>query len=352
MSNNIKVLVCYNEPVRAYENYIGKKCNSSEEDIDLSESEVSDHINDIVSHLRLYYKNVESCVFNSDIEETITRITSFSPDAIFNFVESVDGKANFEAYAAGLYELMGYHYTGNSPLALATCLDKSRTKQILNSFGIKSPNFMIARYKEKIKPDQFSLKFPVILKLLNEDASIGISELSVVNSFEEVNQRLSFLFRVYRQNVLIEEYINGRELNVSVLGGKVLPISEISFDGLPKGLPKIVTYEGKWSPESVYYKYTNPVCPAELDDELRQKVEETAKKAFEIMNCRDYARIDIRLSRNNVPYVIEVNPNPDLSTDAGFARASAAAGMTYAELLYTISNFALERKDHDKKVKA
>lgn len=345
MSNNTRVLVCYNEPVKAYNNYIGKKCTDPGENVDLSESDMCGHINDIVSSLQLYYGNVESMVFNADIEETIKGINSFAPDVIFNFVECIDGKANYEAYAAGLYEILGFSYTGNTPLALSTCLDKSRTKRILNSFGINTPAFMIAKFKEYVDPDSFNLKFPVILKLLNEDASIGISENSVVNSVEEVNLRLQFLFRTYRQSILIEEFINGRELNVSVLGGKVLPVSEISFEGLPQELPKIVTYEGKWSPESIYFKHTNPVCPADLDENIRRHVEEIALKCFDLLYCRDYARIDMRLSRNNVPYVIEVNPNPDLSQDAGFARASAAAGLDYARLLYTISEFALDRKE-------
>jgi D-alanine-D-alanine ligase len=353
MSNDLKVLICYNEPVKAYQNYIGKKCSSLGENIDLSETEIADHINDLVSSLQIYFKNVDTCVFRADVEDTISRITSFSPDVIFNFVESIEGNANFEAYAAGLYELMGYSYTGNTPLCLATCLDKSRTKRILHSFGIKTPGFMIAKYKEKIKAETFNLKFPVILKLLNEDASIGISEFSVVNDIDEINRRLVFLFRTYKQDVLVEEYIDGRELNVAVLGGKALPISEISFNGLPEGLPKIVTYEGKWSPESVYFKNTNPICPAkDLDVETKDKVAKIAERCFEIMNCRDYARIDIRLSKENIPYVIEVNPNPDLSTDAGFARAAAASEIFYAELLFRILNFALERRENDKKVKA
>ncbi|MEI7812240.1 MAG: ATP-grasp domain-containing protein [Ignavibacteria bacterium] len=347
MSNKTKILVCYNEPVKAYANYTGKKLNSVEENIDLSESEISDSISDIISHLRLYYENIESIVFSSDVENTIAEIAKCSPDAILNFVESVNGKAHYEAYAAGIYELMGINYTGSTPVSLTICLDKSKTKQILSTFGIKTPGFHIARYCEKLKEEDFILKSPVILKLLNEDASIGISEFSVADSFSEVTERLTFLFKTYKQDVLIEEYISGRELNVSVLGGRILPVSEISFAGLPKGLPKIVTYEGKWSPESTYFKYTNPVCPADIDEDTKEKVEAIALKCFDLLCCRDYARIDMRLSKSGVPYVIEVNPNPDLSADAGFARAAAAAGMSYAGLLHTITGFALERRDND-----
>ncbi|MCU7493940.1 MAG: ATP-grasp domain-containing protein [Ignavibacteria bacterium] len=349
MSSDTKILVCYNEPAKVYKNYLGKNVASDEENVDLSETEVMNHINDIVSGLQLYFKDIETYAFSSDIEAAISWITSYSPDLIFNFVESVEGKANYEAYTAGLYELLGFNYTGNIPLCLGLCLNKARTKQLLQSGNIKTPGFHIAKLNTVIDPECFTLKFPVILKLLNEDASIGISEFSVVNSVEEANRRLGFLFKTYRQDVIIEEFINGREFNVSILGGDVLPISEIIFSGLPKGLPKIVTYEGKWSPNSTYYKYTNPNCPAEIEQELRVKIETVAKEAYELMNCRDYARVDIRLSKSGIPYVIEVNPNPDLSQDAGFARAARAKGLSYPELLYSIVNLAMDRKEYDPK---
>ena len=144
----------------------------------------------------------------------------------------------------------------------------------------------------------------------------------------------------------------GRELNCAVLGGKPLPISEIDFTGLPEGLPKIVTYDGKWMEDSVYYENTKPVCPAELNEDLKKNIEEIALQAFEAMNCRDYARVDIRLDKNNNPFVIEVNPNPDISTDSGFVRAAAAAGISYSGLLSTIAEFALNRKKNDSQIKA
>lgn len=352
MKSAKKILVCYNEPTRLYKNYIGKEICSDEENVDLSETEISLHINEITSGLSNYYDKVEALPFRADVEDTIQAIDKISPDIIFNLVESVDGISNYEAFAAGVYELMGIYYTGNTPLTLSTCLDKARTKQILKAYGIRTPQFFIARHKENFSEESFQLKFPVILKLLKEDASIGISEFSVADDLKQLNERLDFLYETYRQEVIVEEYISGRELNVAVLGDKVLPVSEIDFSGLPKGLPKIVTYEGKWSEGSTYYKYTKPCCPALLDEETRKKVEHTALSSFKVLNCRDYARVDIRLSKNAVPYVIEVNPNPDISLDSGFVRAASAEGMTYPELLFTISNFAQIRKDNDKKAEA
>lgn len=344
MNSIKKILICYNEPVKAYKNYIGKSFSHSSENIAHSETELATQINEIIKALSVYFSNIETLVFNSDIKNITRAIENFAPDVIFNFVESVGGISNYEAYAAGLFEITGFDYTGNTPLCLSTCLNKSRTKQILKSFGINTPDFRIAYLNEGIDQSGFDLKFPVILKLTNEDASIGISEYSVVSSFDEMHSQLEFLFKTYKQDIIIEEFINGRELNVAVLGKKVLPISEIIFSGLPKGLPRIVTYEGKWSPESIYYKFTKPQCPAELDEVLTKKIESIAMTTFSILNCRDYARIDFRLSRNGTPYVIEVNPNPDLAQDAGFARAAAVAGISYPELLYTIAGFIRQRK--------
>jgi D-alanine-D-alanine ligase len=165
-----------------------------------------------------------------------------------------------------------------------------------------------------------------------------------------MNDRLEYLFSNFNQEVIIEEYIDGRELNVAILDGDILPISEITFDTLPDGLPKIVTYEAKWSEDSVYYKSTIPKCPTELDHSLERKVKELARTAYEAMECRDYARVDIRLNKKNVPYVIEVNPNPDISPDTGFVRSASAAGISYEELLYRISSLALKRKFYDSQI--
>ncbi|KUG26319.1 hypothetical protein ASZ90_003839 [hydrocarbon metagenome] len=185
----------------------------------------------------------------------------------------------------------------------------------------------------------------MIVKLLSEDASIGISENSVVYNDNELNKRMEYLFKNFKQDVIVEEFINGRELNVSILGKDVLPISEISFKGLSKKLPKIITYEAKWSPDSEYYKHTVPICPAKLSKEVEKKVSEIALESFNAMGCRDYARVDIRLAKNNHPYVIEVNPNPDISPDSGFARSAAAAGIDYFELIKKLIHFALSRSN-------
>jgi D-alanine-D-alanine ligase len=352
MKRHEKILICYNSPVSLFPVYNGKPSNKSLPQNDLSESGFTREIQKIKSALSEKFSRVETLAVDRDLNRTINGIISSSPDLIFNFVESVEGIASYEYCNAGIYELLQVPYTGNYPSALGNCLNKERAKSILRSYDIPTPESFIIKAGDRFNKGAFNLKYPVILKLLNEDASIGISELSVVDNLEKVTKQLNFLRKTYKQDVIIEEYIDGRELNVAILGERVLPVSEIRFNGLPEGLPKIVTYDGKWMENSIYYNNTIPQCPAKLEKKILKRIETIALDAFNAMSCRDYARVDIRLNEQNEPFVIEVNPNPDISTDSGFVRAASAAGINYSALLHTIAGFALSRRQHDKKIKA
>lgn len=347
MNLDKKILICFNEPTRLYANYLGKEITNESENIDLSERDFLNQIENIKTILSKKFLSVDTLPVNSDIKSLIKKINSFSPDVILNFVESVEGVSNLESYVAGIFDLLGIPYTGNNPICLGNCLIKSRTKQILNSHGIKTPRHFITTLNRVPTPRELLMRYPMILKLAREDASIGISEFSVVNDYDSLKQRLQYLYKTYNQEVLIEEYIEGRELNVAILDDQILPISEIRFDGLPENLPKIITYEAKWSSDSIYYRHTTPRCPAPLEKKLKQKIEQLALEAYKALECRDYARVDIRLNNKNVPYVIEVNPNPDISPDSGFVRSAAAAGISYEDLLFRLTQMALNRIQYD-----
>lgn len=348
MNKDIKVLVCYNSPASVYKIYSGKpKEADALPQEDLSESSLFRELELIRTSLKRYYKQIDFLAITPDIRETIRSIKKLAPDVILNFVESVEGVASFEAFHAGLYPLMGVAYTGNSPQTLGNCLDKSFTKKILAAHGIPTPQYMVLMPGKRISQKSFPLSFPVITKLLKEDASIGISENSVVDSFEALSKQVAFLRKNYKQSIIIEEYIEGRELNVAILGDKILPISEISFKKLPSGLPKIVTYEGKWMAESIYYKGTNGICPAKLSARVQKKAGEVALQSYKALDCRDYARVDIRLAKDGTPYVIEVNPNPDISSDSGFFRAAKVSGLDYPKMLHAIISLALKRRKVD-----
>lgn len=352
MKQNKKILITYNAPVSIYSIYTGKPGTIDTNKKDLSEKGFAAEIKYIKSSLSNYYDVVETLAVTKNIESTIYKIDEFEPDVIYNFVESIEGIASYEYCIAGIYELLGYEYTGNTPQTLGNCLNKSITKNILRAFNINTPKSIIISNTNDLKDGEFPIEFPVIIKLLKEDASIGISEFSVVNNFKMLNKQIEFLFNTYKSEIIIEEYIEGRELNVAVLGNTLLPISEISFKGLPKDLPKIVTYESKWIDDSVYYNNTKSICPAKLNGQLMKLVEDVAIKAINALNCRDYARVDIRLSNDNILYVIEINPNPDISVDSGFSRAAKYHGLTHEQLLYKISEFALNRSINDTQDKA
>ncbi|MBN1300945.1 MAG: ATP-grasp domain-containing protein [Melioribacteraceae bacterium] len=343
-----KVLICYNEPVSFYTNYIGKDSSSNEERVDLSETDFKKNLHFIQDSLQKSFSSVQSLGFTRDIKKVISLFQSSKPDLIFNFVESIEGDSDYESFVTGMFDIMQIPYTGNNSLSLGNCLNKRRTKQLLTFKGIKTPAFQVITIKDSIKPGFIKIKYPIITKLISEDASIGISENSVIYNFEELKKQCKFLSMNYKKDIILEEYIKGRELNISILGDEVLPISEITFNKLPKGLPKIVTYEAKWSPSSVYFNNSVPVCPAPLKAEVETRIKETAIAAYKALGCRDYARVDIRLNKNNVPYVIEVNPNPDISPDTGFVRSATAAGITYDDLLNRLAGFALKRNISDK----
>ncbi len=337
-----KILVCYNEPKSIYDNYLGKDSEDSNA-IDLSENGFQNQINDLIENISSVYQNVKGFSVNGNINSLYKEIRSYKPDTILNLTESIEGNAQMESHIAAMFDILEVVYTGNGPLPLGNCLYKQRTKRILQGSGIPTPNYEVVLYIDRNSPIKMDLEFPLIVKLLNEDASIGISENSIVHGKKELRERVTYLFRNFKQDIIIEEFIDGRELNVSILGEEVLPISEISFKGLPKKLPKIITYEAKWAPESDYFKFTNPVCPAKLSQRTSKKIKEIALRAYRELECRDYARVDIRLAKHNKPYVIEINPNPDISPDAGFARAAEAADLSYDKLIQKIIDLSLER---------
>jgi D-alanine-D-alanine ligase len=212
--------------------------------------------------------------------------------------------------------------------------------------GIQTPSHQIFHNVEDIPNSKLLDEFPLIVKPSREDASVGIENSSVVYTIDALKKQISKIIREYKQPVLVEQFIEGRELNVAILGNEepiVLPISEIDFSLLPKNFPKIVTYKAKWVEDSVEYKGTNGKCPADLPLKIQDNVKSIAMRAFSIMNCRDYARVDIRLTSNGTPYVLEINPNPDISIDSGFARSARTFGLEYPQMICKITEVALKR---------
>jgi D-alanine-D-alanine ligase len=250
-----------------------------------------------------------------DIRATVAAVTDVlrraghevrGGDLVFNLCESP------ETEAAAVTNL-DVPFTGSGPEALALCLDKARTKQALAARGIRVPG----------------TGFPAIVKPARQDASIGIDFDSVVRNPAELERALARL----GEPAIVEEFIDGREFNVGIVGDEPLPVSEIEFSGLPA---RIVTYAGKWVPGSPDDRGTTPVCPARISSRLRDRLWAVTRQCVDILGVRGYARVDFRMDARDRLYVLEVNPNPDLSPDAGLARQAAAAGWSYDELILRI----------------
>lgn len=341
------VAVIYNEP--APELYVKKALPNFENLNFIPYFEIEDKTP--MEEYEIFAQKIEMRGYNcytlnvmDDFHLLINKLTEHRPDVIFNFVELFFNNPKLEMNVTGLFELLEIPFTGAPPLALANCQSKVFTKRLLSCYGITTPNFqLIKTFSENYK---HSLRFPIIVKPAFEDASVGIDYNAVVYNNSELNAKINYIFSEFKQAVLIEEYIDGRELNVAVMGDEnpvVLPISEIDFSAMPDHFPNIVSYQAKWDPMHEAYHKTIPICPAILPKKIQAKAEKIALTAFKAMGVRDYARIDMRLSKNNELFVLEVNPNPDLTESAGFMRSAEAAGLAYDEVLEKLIQFALLR---------
>jgi len=271
-------------------------------------------------------------------------IQSSDPDVIFNMVELFNGNPQLEAAITGLFELCGIPYTGSTPFTLALCQRKGLTKHILTNQGISTPHFRILRTSKV--PRRHGLRYPIIVKPTREDASLGVEPASVVYDYAQLCERAAAVFERFKQPVLVEEFIEGLELHVAILGNdqpEVLPILEYDFSELPEDHPPIITYDVKWNPLNLAYHQVHVQCPADLPAAVARKVKKLAILAYQATYCRDYARVDVRLSKDEKPYVLEVNPNPDLTEGVSFMEAAEKAGLTFQQTLRKIVEFALAR---------
>lgn len=259
---------------------------------------------------------------------------------VFNLCEDVGGRTEDEPKVPRLLQALRFRYTGASPHTLTTCLDKALTKRILRAHGVPTPAFQVWRSPRAA----LRVPFPAIVKPVAEDASLGITNDSVVTSLEQLQRQVAYVIDSYHQPALVEAFVAGREFNVAVWGNgapEALPLAELEFGDWPE-LQRFLHYKAKWDTESVEYAVTMPRCPADVDDELAAAIRDVALRAYDLLRCQDYARVDMRV-KDGVPYVLEVNPNPCLATDAGFARAARAAGYDFAGMAVQIVRWAWAR---------
>jgi D-alanine-D-alanine ligase len=271
------------------------------------------------------------------------RIKELKVDVLVNLCEGFLGRPQLEANVAAMFEAFGLPYTGSPSKALAICQDKFKAKAILSAFGLPTPKGRLVTSTDQ----KVEVPFPAIVKPNSEDASLGIYPGSVVRDQAALTDRVTNIIDGYKQPALVEEFIEGREFNVAVLETdklQALPVSEIDFSAMPESAPHICSYEAKWFEDHALYAATPAICPAPIDDPLREKLQNYALAAVQAMGCRDYARVDFRMAADGRVAILEVNPNPDTSLDAGYCRALRAAGIDYAQFWNQMIDNALKRK--------
>jgi len=295
---------------------------------------------------RVLQHSGHSCVrlpFTRDVQGFSQSFKEHMPDIVFNLCETVDEDAHLIWHAAAVLELLGTPFTGSTSAALMLTSDKLLTKRLLKAREIRTPNYMV--YDGSRGFSSALLKFPVIVKPRFEDASIGIDQESIFENEQVLRQGLEqFLSRF--GPVLVEDYIPGREFNITLLGypaARTLPIAEIDFSTFPENLYPIVGYRAKWEKTSFEYHHTPRMFPQNLPQWLSSKLERLALECFHLFMVKDYGRVDMRVDDHGKIYVLEVNANPCLSPDAGFAASAQEAGLDYSETIGMIAAFAMQR---------
>lgn len=349
----MKVAVIYNEPRNtASEDHWLRRSDPgyhppSSLFVDASEFGVVEQMRSIATALKEHGHQVTIFSADDDTQKLCSFLSSERPEVIFNCCESILGQSKLEMNVAAVYELFGIAYTGSSPLALGLALDKALSKSIFLANNIPTPKHQLfaGDLLETVDPQ---LHFPLIVKPVHEDASIGIDSNAIVQDMKALEKRVKFIQKEFDQPALAEEFIDGRELNVAVLAASdgtfiTLPVSEITFDKMPEGMPHIVSYEAKWVEESPLYQTTLPECPAKIPEQIAIEARSIALRAANAIGLRDYGRVDMRLDANGNLFVLEANPNPDISEDAGFMRAARTSGRTFASTVNEILDRAIER---------
>ena len=289
-------------------------------------------------------QSAEPVVIENDSLEFISTLKKRKPALVVNLCESLAADSRGEMAVSCLLELSGIPFTGSSALSLGLALHKHKAKEILLARGVPTPAFYTVDRLGDLTT--FALPFPVIVKPSREDASVGIDFDSVVWNREDLTRVVGCILTTFKQPALVEQFISGREVYVPLLGNSPrlsLPLSEIRFGGETfKTQPHVVSYRAKWAPESAEC-LDSPSVRCMLTPELEERVVRAALAAFDALECRDYGRVDLRVTPAGEPYVIDINPNCDLHPGAGFAKAAAVAGIDYAALAQRLVHIALER---------
>lgn len=282
-----------------------------------------------------------------DISLIEEKIRKFQPTLLFNLVERFRGDTALDRDIASFLKLAGIPFTGSGPTGLTLCKNKGLSKQILSYHRIRVPDFVILPKGKKVnRPSR--LKFPAFIKPLREEASLGIAQASFVENDTQFRERVAFIHESMEQDAIAEEYIEGRELYISVLGNtklQVFPIREMKFNQVPEDEPKFASYKAKWDEQyrkrwGIRNQFAGP-----LPNGTQKRLEKLSRKIYHLLHIRGYARLDMRLKPDGDIVFIEANPNPMLSASEDFAESAKKAGIPYPELIHRIIRLGKQEED-------
>jgi D-alanine-D-alanine ligase len=327
-----RVLILYNEPVLP----------PGHADAE-AEREVLDTVEAVARDLADAGHAISRLGVSRDPAVLINGLEKIRPDVVFNLFEGTAEQSSSEAYVAGILEWLRVPFTGCPSQSMVLARDKPLAKHLFLGAGLPTADFRVI---EQLPVSDLPSAWPVIVKPAREDASVGLDHKSVVTDQGQLAERVAFLLGKYGPPVLVEQYIPGREFNVGILESpdlQVLPIAEIAFAAERAGTWPIVTYEAKWAPGSSDDIATPPRCPADVSPDLKDLLGDLARRAFRLLGCRDYARVDFRVNPEGKPFILEVNPNPDFNPSAGLSGAIVAAGLTHSQVTLQFVDNALAR---------
>jgi D-alanine-D-alanine ligase len=291
----------------------------------------------------LGYEHEQLAIFD-DLDLLRQKLQTFSPDVIFNLADQFRNNRAFDQHIVSFLALHDIPFTGCGASGLTLCKHKAISKKILSYHRIHTPNFVtIPRGKRIARPNH--LKFPILVKPLKEEASYGIAQASFVESDEQFRERVTFLHENTDNDVIAEEYIEGRELYVSLMGNhrlQVFPVRELVFREVPPDEPKIATYRAKWDEAFRERWGLENRFAADLEPALVRHIEQVCKRIYRLLTIDGYARIDLRLNARNELHFIEANPNPALAPDEDFAESALKAGIAYPQLIDRIARLGMK----------
>ena len=293
---------------------------------------------DVITHLKAAGHEVLPLGLSDSLSELRRGITDWKPDIVFNLLEEFDGIGTYDQHVVAFLELMRQPYTGCNPRGMLLSRDKVLSKQLLSYHRIPTPQFIVFPRGRKARiPNK--LRFPMFVKSSTEDASLGIAHASVVADEKQLMERIAFIHGQTHSDALVEEYIEGRELYVGVIGNdrlQVLPVWEMTFGSLPESLPAIATRKVKWDRRYQEKYGITTAAAADLPEGTVARLEQLSKRIFRALHLTGYARMDFRLRGDGTLYVLEANANPNISMAEDFAQSALTAGMRYRDVLHRI----------------